>query len=281
MKKKKAEGTLGMFYYRYPNFGDMLNEFLPERLLGRNISLESFEKSSRMGIGSILDRLVSAGELGKKDRELQLLADKEKTVHIWGSGLLYDYGGKKQEFIRKAEFQALRGELTRKQVSKILGSEVRCVLGDPGLLASMAVPAHAKVWDIGIIPHHKEVADPAFLKLEKKYKDAVLIDPHGDPETVLRLISQCRKIISSSLHGVIVSDSYGIPNCWVRTPGETLGNSEYKYHDYFSAFGTDRKPFILDGKCPDVKKDFTLSWGKKSELRKKQRELLHCFPLDI
>lgn len=46
----------------------------------------------------------------------------------------------------------------------------------------------------------------------------------------------CNLIISSSLHGLIVSDVYNIPNVWVEFAG-AIGGDHFKYLDYFQFVG--------------------------------------------
>lgn len=41
--------------------------------------------------------------------------------------------------------------------------------------------------------------------------------------------------MSTSLHGLIVADSYGIPNAWIKQP-QDIGGNGYKFDDYYSAF---------------------------------------------
>ena len=69
-------------------------------------------------------------------------------------------------------------------------------------------------------------------------------------------ICSCRYIISSSLHGLILSDAYGIPNLWIRISDRVKGG-DCKFLDYFS--GVNRKTncaFVMDEDTdlPDIMK---------------------------
>ena len=47
-------------------------------------------------------------------------------------------------------------------------------------------------------------------------------------------ILKCRKIVSSSLHGIIVAHAYGIPAVWQKFSGNIFGD-DIKYQDYFES----------------------------------------------
>ncbi len=49
---------------------------------------------------------------------------------------------------------------------------------------------------------------------------------------------ECDEIISSSLHGIVIAEAYGIPCKWILYGNEIEGG-EFKYQDYF--LGTNRK----------------------------------------
>jgi len=49
---------------------------------------------------------------------------------------------------------------------------------------------------------------------------------------------KCRKIVSSSLHGIIIAETFGIPTAWLRCSDKIVGG-EFKYHDYY--LGSGRK----------------------------------------
>ena len=44
----------------------------------------------------------------------------------------------------------------------------------------------------------------------------------------------CENIASSSLHGLIVSDAYGIPSIWIKLSNNIIGN-DFKFYDYLES----------------------------------------------
>lgn len=61
-------------------------------------------------------------------------------------------------------------------------------------------------------------------------------------EVVINDILSCEKTISSSLHGLIVSDAYSIPNKWIQFNNEINGD-DTKFFDYFESVSRkDRTP---------------------------------------
>ena len=61
---------------------------------------------------------------------------------------------------------------------------------------------------------------------------------------MIRQIAECRFILSSSLHGLIIADSMGIPNLHVEFGDRLLGDG-YKFDDYYSAYGLTHKPYDM------------------------------------
>lgn len=268
-------------YYKYPNFGDLLNELVLESLFPVRVKPEPFSSARMIGLGSLLDRLLDHGKISQKDEKVRAQALADRTIHIWGTGLMYRYDAAQQKAVRPMAVHALRGELTRAQLSEILGRPLECVLADPGLLASRVVAPADKRYDMGIIPHYVDADDPCVAALRERYENALVINVQDPPAVVLRQISQCRRTISTSLHGVIVSDAYNVPSCWCEISDKVLGGG-FKFHDYFSSFGTDREPFDLrSGAFPDPERDFSTSFSDYAQVEKKQDELIRCFPRSL
>ena len=67
---------------------------------------------------------------------------------------------------------------------------------------------------------------------------------YGDWHNVIDQIKSCENIISSSLHGLIVSDAYGIPNVWIKI-SDNINGGEFKFKDYFSGVKREYKPPIV------------------------------------
>lgn len=278
---KRAPKEIGLYYYKCANAGDILNETLINDLFGIRVCEESFTTSQMIAIGSILERIVSGSITGKRDKELQQQADSSEKITVWGTGMMHqydDYSG--MQFIRPVKFCAVRGELTRKAAENITGKKINCVTADPGLLAPLLLDEiPKKKYKLGIIPHVAEREMEEYKEMQSKTEGSVMIDLTKKPYEVLKQIAACETILSTSLHGLIFADSFGIPSCWCEMTDKILGKG-YKYRDYYSAFGVAAaKPFDLrNGNFPtpdEIKSNYKISYDMVKE---KQRALIKCFP---
>lgn len=278
--KKRAIKTYGvkLYYYKYPNVGDLLNEEILSSIFQLKFEMERFPTADLASIGSILDPLFINSKLFDQDKKMQNECDVNKPIHIWGSGLMYHYENISQNKIRPLIIHAVRGEKTRKRLSEILGKNISCVLADPGLLSPLIVKPSDKKYHVGIVPHYVDKDEEIFKKMLEHYPNSKFIDVQKETKEVLKEISECKYIISTSLHGLIIADSYGIPNCWCEISDKILGNG-FKFHDYFSSFCTDREFFDLrNGNLPDIDKDFKCNFESVNQIYEKQKELIDCFP---
>lgn len=277
----KSHG-LGLYYFNsWSNFGDMLNEYILSSLFKLEFQFNSFQNADLCAIGSIFDKLITNSNISNEDKKLQNECEVNKPIHIWGTGLMFDYDNIEQNGVRPFIIHALRGEKTRKRLSDVLGENISCVLADPGILASMLVKPCKKKYNVGIVPHRWDKTEKVFKKMLDFYPNSKIIDVQNNPQQVLKDISECEYIISTSLHGLIVADSYNIPNCWCEISDRVIGNG-FKFHDYFSSFGTDREMFDLrPGNLPDIEKDFKCNFKSINQVHEKQQELIKCFPFKV
>ena len=86
---------------------------------------------------------------------------------------------------------------------------------------------------IGLVPHHTLADDPELLALAESDPAFDLIDPRAGAAEVCRRIASCAHVFASSLHGLIVADSYGIGSTWV----EPRGQGRLKFVDYAASVG--------------------------------------------
>ncbi|WP_372793012.1 polysaccharide pyruvyl transferase family protein [Lutibacter sp.] len=211
------------------NLGDILSPIIANYFGSKKIKRIS-KRSSKNNehyfmIGSIIERC-------------------NKNSIIWGSGLMYANSILK-EFPKK--ILAVRGPLTRSRLIE-LGIPCPEVYGDPALLLPEVYPNTNPLvkYKLGIIPHFRD-KENSWLKAHfYKNMDIKIIDiQNKNPLKVVDEILECEKIISSSLHGIIISDAYKIPSVWFEFSNLVEG-SGFKFRDYFKSVGRlDEKPYQL------------------------------------
>lgn len=204
------------------NWGDDINKYFIESISNLNVldlSCSSFYKllpvKAYSCIGSILG-IFNAGE-----------------YEVWGSGLI------EPDFQLKSlpkKIHSVRGPLTRQA---LLNKGIECPpkYGDPALLISRYYRKDVdKQYQWGIIPHYVDEDNSLFIEFCQQHPEVLVIRMH-DYEDWLDIpdkILQCHRIMSSSLHGLIIADSYGIPNVWLRFSNKIQGGN-FKYLDYFQS----------------------------------------------
>jgi pyruvyltransferase len=128
--------------------------------------------------------------------------------------------------LSRADVRALRGMITRELVK---GGDT-AVLGDPGLLVSDFVK-HDPQGYVAIVPHWKDQE-----RMKAQYSEAVFVDVRQAPEKTLPLIAGAERVISSSLHGLVLADAFGIPRQWEWFDG--VQGDGLKFRDYSTVVGS-------------------------------------------
>lgn len=199
------------------NYGDDLNVFLLERLTKKRILKHSsyfhFKKSNYLCIGSIIE------------------SHCDKNSIIWGSGAMYGNPNKKY---KPKKVCALRGPLT-KQYLESFGVKCPDIYGDPALLLPLVYkPLNLeKKYRLGIIPHYVDYNLPLVQQFREQHPEVLFINmqEYVDWYEIIDKILSCECIASSSLHGMIISDAYNIPNGQIVFSDKIAGG-DFKFRDY-------------------------------------------------
>lgn len=244
-----------------PNFGDALNSYLVEKLSGKKVEWSPLESADIVGAGSLLQWVTK-------------IQDKLKEpLHVWGSGYMYD----QQPAITSAKVihHAVRGYKT-KEYGQLKG----VMLGDAGLLSDLLITKPvSKTYEIGIVPHLWHIDNPVLKDLLTHHPTMKLIDVRLDSLEVIKQIAQCEFVLSSSLHGLIVADSFGIPNQWIQFDVPLFGG-EWKFEDYYSIFKLKPKPLVIEtaSQLDDIAVNRTEGYVR-ANIQEIKKSLLDCFPL--
>jgi len=205
-----------VYFDRQLNVGDAITPYLVRRLTGKETyRVRSNAVMHLLGVGSIL-HLAGSRSL------------------VWGSGVIDPRRLPGRETLEHARFLALRGRLTQ-QLLAANGADVSgAMLGDPALLMPLFYqPARSRRhYRIGLVPHYVD-RDRPVVRYMAGLPGVKLIDVRQQPEPFIDAIAECEAIVSSSLHGLILADSYRIPNRWVRFSDDLIGG-EFKFRDYYS-----------------------------------------------
>ena len=169
---------------------------------------------------------------------------------------------------------AVRGPLSREALLKA-GIECPEVYGDPALLLPRFFnPPVSKCYEIGIVPHYIDKGHP-WVEQYKGNPRVLIIDVESGIGSFVRAVKSCKVILSSSLHGLICADAYGIPNVWIKLSDIVLGG-DFKFRDYRLSINAEEPSPIDVRSAPSL--DETISKAELHELRIDLRKLLLTCP---
>jgi pyruvyltransferase len=215
-----ASEGLPLWYFRHPrfeNFGDLLSLKVVERIVDQPVEVYQRKPSGN------IPKLLAVGSI------LHIAADGDV---IWGSGVNGKDLAKKKYTFSNVDVRAVRGPLTRQFLKRELGIDAPEVYGDPVLLMPYLFPEFQRSdnpsYPYLIVVHYADV--DKFPK--EDFPNAVYAWEPWD-EIVAKILDS-EFVVSTSLHGVIVAEAYGIPARLLR-----LDNSEpmLKFTDYFMGTG--------------------------------------------
>lgn len=187
------------------NYGDLLTAAM---LQAWGIPFEYSTDFDTIGIGSIA-KVARSG------------------TRVLGTGIM----SRKDGCDHAAKWMWVRGPHTRAKVLEC-GGTCPEVYGDPAMLLPLLVDESAKLHDVGIVPHIQQLD-----RARELYPQHRIIDLRTeDAFRTAREITECRAILSSSLHGIITAHAYGIPAAHIDL-GIHIKGDGVKFEDHYDAVG--------------------------------------------
>lgn len=192
---------VAVFAYRRPcgrpNFGDDLGPEILSRL-GYRVRRVPAADAELAACGSILHMLTNPG------------------TAVWGCGMM---SPRKRPPVRLRDIRAVRGPYTQ----ALLSLSPRTPLGDPAILVPRLWPrARAVKHRIGMVRHYVDTNTYPWADVQ--------ISTEQGADDVIEQITSCSAICSSSLHGLITAEAFGIPAMRIAHP--RVGGADAKWVDY-------------------------------------------------
>ncbi len=224
------------------NFGDYLGPYLYEKITGNNVEFCEPEKTSE-------NVLITVGSVMQYSKE---------NVELWGTGII----DTEREVEIPNKVHSVRGPISRK-VMRDMGVLCPEIFGDPALILPKVYSSKSiKKYKISIIPnlveydetkeYFKDLSDFNIISLRVDGKNKT-----KSVEDIIDSICQSEKILSSSLHGIIVAHAYGIPATWAKLTDKMAGDGN-KYHDYYNSINIEEiEPINLNEYEKNKKDIFT------------------------
>ena len=218
------------------NWGDVITKFILEHFSGKKLNDDDIFHFDEKGLIPFKNgKLIGAGSS---------LAFTQPKDYVWGTGLISRIGA---GHVPKKVY-SVRGPITRDLLLNS-GWDVPEKYGDPALLfPKIYNPKVEKKYKYGLIPHYVDYTSHMSLKCINNLEDLgfKIINVTSGLYEFIDEVLECEKILSSSLHGIIVADAYGIPNYRIEILNLILGR-DFKYIDYYGSVKREYYPtFKLD-----------------------------------
>jgi len=247
MNDNNSEG-LPVFYWKegdFVNFGDLLSLKIVERIVGKPLRYYNKKTPNQdrklLALGSIL-----------------YFANQNDVV--WGSGINGKRPNIKDYKFTDLDVRAVRGPQARAFLKNNFNIDCPEIYGDPALLVPYLFPEfqkkeHPKNPYI-IVSHYEDV------KFFKDNTNHVVVYSTEPWDVVINKILDSEFVISSSLHGIVIAEAFGIPARLLRI-NEVEGLVKFK--DYYQGTGRDiftyatsvKEALLIGGEPPfqcDLKK---------------------------
>lgn len=247
--KKAVKNRVNINYcHDFKNLGDNISPLLVEyaaSTYGIDIMNPTKETHHLYAVGSI----ITAGA---------------QDCTIWGSGILNTkiLGRMKS---RKFDVRSVRGPLSRLILLEH-GYDVPEIYGDPAILMPLIYnPSVEKKYPVSVITHMNEID----FSLNKDIHQINI--KTDDYKAFVEEIKSSELIISSSLHGIIFAEIYGVKAILLKPKADL-----FKYYDYY--YSTGRLHFPIATSIEEALRMEPISIPKFDAMR---ADLLKAFPDDL
>lgn len=266
-KPIKSDVDLGnnvkLYYWRYDieydkamlgseNLGDYLSNIVVSHFIPQNkLSMTRQKAITIYGIGSIL-------------------GFRCQNAVVWGSGILHP----NKNYLLRAKYssmdiRAVRGPNTRNELLK-LNKSCPDIYGDPAILMPYVFnPSNIeKKYDVTVIFNYfyNNFETPKGLNIN--YLNIIT----NDYKDFITQIMQSKLVISSSLHGIILAETYGVPAILLLEENQSI----FKYEDWY--FSTGRFDIVT---ASSIQEALTIEPMLLPDLNDMQSRLIDAFPYDI
>lgn len=257
-------------------------EYHPERFYGNRLYL-----NQPYNLGDSLGDVIIRFLLNQKSIDIDKPVSKTKHLYcvgtniqgayqsatVWGSGIVPPKN-KKEAFLqkhcgRKLDIRAVRGPLTREIVLQY-GHKCPEVYGDPAILLPMVYnPVIPKLRERLVIPQF-------FNEVEFREghpKEHMISMNTNDYKSVINEILASEIVYTSSLHGIILAEAYGVPAVFFRGLTKVW---DFKYLDYY--YSTGRNSILLSESFEEA---LDTAVPTLPDLSKLKTDLINSFPYDL
>lgn len=243
------------YWHESPNLGDaispvVVNHMLSQRGIAPDVKVQG--KRHLYAVGSVLTAGI-------------------QDATVWGSGVL-NAALTYRLSRRKLDVRAVRGPITR-AVLMDYGFNVPEVYGDPAILMpEIYQPTTVgKCAKYGLVLHKDYDASKAFSDAELG-GDVLSLDIRTDDyASFLGGLTSVERVISSSLHGVILAEAYGVPAVLLKPQTDII-----KYYDYY--YSTGRFDFPMATSLEEARR---IQPPELPELSGLREGLKRAFPWDL
>ena len=250
---------------QHTNFGDELGPEIVERCIRRHAT--TAPEPSRC------DTTRRIAHLERKFFSVGSVVGLAKAGDIvWGSGINGKSSSLRCDF-RHIDFRAVRGPLSRELILQY-GGECPTTFGDPALLVPSLFPElRQRTTDDtrSTVTFIANLNDEALVSRRPPQGKVNFetVPTHTPWKIVVERIVASRFVVSSSLHGIILADAFGVP-C---RPYQSLFEPLFKFEDYFLATGRSDVKFARS-------LDEAIDLGPIPTMDYDPTPLLDAFPID-